>query len=411
MLNTALGEKHGRGRPALRAATVCVLIAWLLGGCTVVSPVDGPDQPAKQKPQEEIELTSGLTTRVQRRLTDLGYQPGPIDGLMGPRTRGAIRRFQADAGLPTDGRISKKLLALLEETSELTAHPEVSAEITAEITTVPPPSYETGSRFVYADGEVETVVNVEGPHVRWRSNRGASFSTYHNFVLPRLDWRSPGESGQRVLNAAPDDLWPLKAGTEVSFAATTVVQYDERPDNLSKRHETWRCRLEGIETVSIRLGTFETQKIVCDGRADPAGTHLRRVWFYAPEIRHYVLREDVVGSQAPRRSAELLAILPSGDDWPPVARAGLGWAFQHALETADSGEHTTWKSSAVDTVVTIKPGPRVAAEQAKICRSFRQIWSRPREQRVYPGVACRAASGHWLIPGLDSGLAVAEKTG
>jgi S1-C subfamily serine protease len=46
-------------------------------------------------------------------LADLGYDPGPFDGVVGPRTRAAIRDFQADAGLPVDGQISDELHAAL----------------------------------------------------------------------------------------------------------------------------------------------------------------------------------------------------------------------------------------------------------------------------------------------------------
>ena len=42
---------------------------------------------------------------VQRALTVRGYDPGPIDGAMGWRTRGALREFQRAAGIPDTGRI------------------------------------------------------------------------------------------------------------------------------------------------------------------------------------------------------------------------------------------------------------------------------------------------------------------
>ena len=92
-----------------------------------------------------------------------------------------------------------------------------------------------------------------------------------------------------------------------------------------------------------------------------------------------------------------------------MARAGLGWAFEHALETAEDGEETIWSSSAVDTQVVIKPGPRVAAGRRQTCRSFVQVWSEPDGERTYPGLACRAGSGKWAIPGLDAGMTVAAK--
>lgn len=40
---------------------------------------------------------------LQKNLVSRGYDSGPIDGIMGPRTRLAIRRFQKDQGLPVDG--------------------------------------------------------------------------------------------------------------------------------------------------------------------------------------------------------------------------------------------------------------------------------------------------------------------
>jgi len=44
----------------------------------------------------------------QRTLLILGYNPGPIDGLLGPKTKKAIREFQRDNNLIPDGIIGPK---------------------------------------------------------------------------------------------------------------------------------------------------------------------------------------------------------------------------------------------------------------------------------------------------------------
>ncbi|MCB9959381.1 MAG: SEL1-like repeat protein [Rhodospirillaceae bacterium] len=50
---------------------------------------------------------------IQRLLTDLNYDPGPVDGLMGSRTEAAIAEFQTARGLPETGEPSQRLLDAL----------------------------------------------------------------------------------------------------------------------------------------------------------------------------------------------------------------------------------------------------------------------------------------------------------
>lgn len=48
--------------------------------------------------------------RVQLRLRQLRYNPGPIDGIIGPQTRQAIREFQRDRDIFADGRLDRETL-------------------------------------------------------------------------------------------------------------------------------------------------------------------------------------------------------------------------------------------------------------------------------------------------------------
>lgn len=52
---------------------------------------------------------------VQQRLQNLGFDCGPIDGIVGPRTRGAVRGFQEKSGVAADGVIGPGTRALLKE--------------------------------------------------------------------------------------------------------------------------------------------------------------------------------------------------------------------------------------------------------------------------------------------------------
>jgi hypothetical protein len=55
---------------------------------------------------------------VQRRLRQLGYRPGPLDGLFGPRTRAATRWFQYKHGFRPTGRVDRSTLTVLQARSE-----------------------------------------------------------------------------------------------------------------------------------------------------------------------------------------------------------------------------------------------------------------------------------------------------
>jgi peptidoglycan hydrolase-like protein with peptidoglycan-binding domain len=56
---------------------------------------------------------SSRVREVQRKLNRLGYASGPVDGLFGPRTDAAVRRFQTDSGLAVDGAVGPRTLRQL----------------------------------------------------------------------------------------------------------------------------------------------------------------------------------------------------------------------------------------------------------------------------------------------------------
>jgi len=54
--------------------------------------------------------SSGTVKNVQQALKDKGFDPGAVDGVMGPETRSAIKKYQASQNLEADGRLGSKTL-------------------------------------------------------------------------------------------------------------------------------------------------------------------------------------------------------------------------------------------------------------------------------------------------------------
>jgi hypothetical protein len=57
--------------------------------------------------------TDNPTVDVQRELSRRGYDPGGVDGVLGPQTEEAIIEFQRDNGMRQTGRIDSSLLRAL----------------------------------------------------------------------------------------------------------------------------------------------------------------------------------------------------------------------------------------------------------------------------------------------------------
>jgi membrane-bound lytic murein transglycosylase B len=55
-------------------------------------------------------LSRSETQELQRRLTGLGYDTQGVDGIVGPNSRAAVRRFQTAQGMTPDGYVSVALL-------------------------------------------------------------------------------------------------------------------------------------------------------------------------------------------------------------------------------------------------------------------------------------------------------------
>lgn len=104
----------------------------------------------------ESETTSALAsseqiqpTDIQKALKEAGYYKGPVDGIVGKKTKEAVRQFQEAHDLKVDGKCGPqtwgKLKAYLEEAAEIdeqAAAPAVSAEEINTTTNLDEASYD-----------------------------------------------------------------------------------------------------------------------------------------------------------------------------------------------------------------------------------------------------------------------------
>ena len=69
-------------------------------------------------PGKNIEATAGLNDEVreiQAKLESLGHDPGPVDGIFGPQTVSAVKRYEIAIGREPTGTIDLRLLERLRQ--------------------------------------------------------------------------------------------------------------------------------------------------------------------------------------------------------------------------------------------------------------------------------------------------------
>jgi len=66
-------------------------------------------------PREDRPLSLDERKALQRALAARGYNPGPIDGIIGAGTKSALRKWQKNNGLPADGYASAAILKTIQK--------------------------------------------------------------------------------------------------------------------------------------------------------------------------------------------------------------------------------------------------------------------------------------------------------
>jgi len=72
-----------------------------------------PPPPSTQQPAPAVNVEGMTVFEMQERLNELGYKLGTVDGVSGPRTVEALKKFQSDNKLPPTGTIDPETIRKL----------------------------------------------------------------------------------------------------------------------------------------------------------------------------------------------------------------------------------------------------------------------------------------------------------
>jgi hypothetical protein len=110
------------------------------------SPAKDPAAPAAAAPAApKAGAGNGKVTGFQKALQKLGYDPGKIDGIMGPHTEAAIKKFQQASGLKADGIVGPKTQAALAKALQGGAAAAGGAAATGAQKQIPAPASDAAS--------------------------------------------------------------------------------------------------------------------------------------------------------------------------------------------------------------------------------------------------------------------------
>jgi hypothetical protein len=105
------------GRPFIGQLDPCELLegAFLRNELEPAKVPDDFEGGTSIAPSPSLQRALVTTREIQIALVELGYDPGVIDGISGPRTRAAVKAFQSDAGLVADGIVGPKTRSAMQK--------------------------------------------------------------------------------------------------------------------------------------------------------------------------------------------------------------------------------------------------------------------------------------------------------
>jgi peptidoglycan hydrolase-like protein with peptidoglycan-binding domain len=324
---------------------------------------------------------------IQRRLLQLGYRPGPVDGLFGPRTEAATRWFQYKHGLRVNGRVRHVTLAVLHarskhqrvarRTTGRDARMERSAEPRVRREPAPPGTNEapTDPAPLTADGDdsVRLTFAMALIAALLALNAGLVAGFFGPSLLRR---RSPAPRAPRPAQTATPAPPPAPAPERRPAGATPVVGYLTAAED----HPNADMATSALATLCARRG-WSLIKVVHDPR--PASARLAD----RPGLM-YALKEIRDGSASGLVVAHLRDFTASFRDLVAVTE----WLTEADgfLAAADDDLDTSTRAGRATAQAIIELGTWERQQVARRTRrdlSTGRFTPAPREREIGSGIA------------------------
>ncbi len=110
---TAIGATTGAVAGAVVGGPVGAVIGAGIGGVVGHEGTDANGKVTDSSGKSAMAHSDGTVRSAQAALNDQGYSVGAVDGQWGPSTQNAVRKYQADKGLPPSGTLDSTTLSSL----------------------------------------------------------------------------------------------------------------------------------------------------------------------------------------------------------------------------------------------------------------------------------------------------------
>ncbi len=256
------------------------------------------------------------------------------------------------------------------------------------------PDYSVGEFFSYDDGTTAVVTATSNGQITWHYNNGATSTGYRNFILPALSWTSANRFSKASTTAPVDMLWPLAIGNQGQFETHQILSKKNQIAS-TERTRKWSCVVEGTQRVSVPAGTFDTYVIVCQRRSSSSNSwRATRRYYYAPDLGHYVIREDKFRSR-PDKIRKLVTYGFNSTFLSEKEQINLNRKLQKTLTNNPDGVAGIWKSKPGDITAMLIPVSSYPGLNNSDCRDYYSVYSVKGRIRKNVRSVCKLPNGQW----------------